>query len=609
MGVSANGWRYVVLAGVLCTLLAATTATLIGVGVADHVVLTPRFVSAGVRDAGIPRFVAVDITPSLVVRRLAEYYPTASEGVLDEAARLTSRVVTEEWVAVQTDRAVASVVAWIRGESEQIAVTIPVADRLRAAAADVRQRLHDSPLAIAFYQRLMGWGIDRVCAKQAALPFDITVDRAAWAEALMTAAPQGWVLDMLGRQLQQGVDFLTGDAERLSVTLPVQERQEGVSAAIRLLVAQSNVFGFLREHVVRPMIYVKLAGRELVPGARIKLDLDELVGVLDGVLDTDYVATRRADIVRVLADYVVGRTPRLELRIPLAPIKAQVAERLIALAIRKAREYVATQPPCTAAENAALLSGRGDPLGCRPPDIAVEAASKIAAAHCRTRIAAALDEYVPDEYVHTEERIKARVGPHAWKLVQRGREIMTRGATMDETFLRGLAAERGSDVLDSVLQVTRTGLHLTGQRVWTRLPRGQAAAEQARRVASTVRQLWIPAWLVFALVLAGLLLQPGLSWPTRLLLVGGALAGGALVVWLGGALAEARLLVRIAATGEGSPFPELGPNLLNEALRAIRHVAWLTVAAGGALGLAGLWWRLRQRSEQGVAGAGTEPEA
>ena len=186
---------------------------------------------------------------------------------------------------------------------------------------------------------------------------------------------------------------------------------------------------------------------------------------------------------------------------------------------------------------------------------------------------------------------------------------MTRGATMDETFLRGLAAERGSDVLDSVLQVTRTGLHLTGQRVWTRLPRGQAAAEQARRVASTVRQLWIPAWLVFALVLAGLLLQPGLSWPTRLLLVGGALAGGALVVWLGGALAEARLLVRIAATGEGSPFPELGPNLLNEALRAIRHVAWLTVAAGGALGLAGLWWRLRQRSEQGVAGAGTEPEA
>ncbi len=470
---------------VLVLLTGVVTAAAIGSQTLERTVVQPDFYVSAVQNAGVYAALTRDFVPQATRHRVRQVYPAATERVLTEAADVVQTVLTEDWFAAQSIRIAASLVPYMSAETEGVALTLPVADRLHAAGDALNDRLRTSPLTHVAYDRMMEAVATEVAERQRRLPFGVTAEYDTWLRAGRLIAPRQWVSDNVIDQLGHILDYLTGRVTTLTLSVPVHERKEAISAAIRLVVDESNVVEFMADRVVRPRLHKKMHDRVLIQSAGIKLTADELAKALDGLLHSEWVHDRQKDITGVVADYLTGGRDTLDLEVPLDGLKKTASIKLTATVVNKVTDYLKTRPKCTAAQTKQLLARELDPLTCRATGLAAAAVTAAMVAYVQTRVSTAIDAKVPSRFVYTEDAVRKRVGKGTWRLVQRARRWMTRGVVIHEARLRHLLHGEREDLLDEVLAITRSGFHYTQEDLTAHLEAADNTAVAAR--LNTVR--------------------------------------------------------------------------------------------------------------------------
>jgi hypothetical protein len=559
----------VVLLRLPLTLLLFAAASILLVSEAYHrSIRTPDAWVVAVEASGAFEKTTQQWAPDVVNTRLVQTWPRVNKPVLREADDLVKRVISTDWLRIKTREVAAAGLRYAVGQSDELSLTIALADRVDAGAAVLGERAALSPLATAAWERLTEMAARGASRRE--LPFGIQAQPDVWLKAIQVAAPRDWVGAAFGREIDQAADWLTGRTNRLSVTIPLHERRHGVAEAMALLVRHSNVLPYLREHIVRPALVDRLPNTMLVPQAGIRLTAAETADALVGIADSDWAAVCRDSIVQATAQYLTGEADRLELSVPLDPLIDQVAARITGLILSKVRAWLEQQPRCEGSRAVAWLKGKINPLSCRPSRLEKAAAIAVLSAHVRSLVKKAIAERAEDPWVHGEEDVKRLVDDHTWALIQRARRWGQTGIQIREETIRDALARDAPGILDRVLTLVRAGVQLDGAplqlELETRL--GPDRLRRARRGLDLMdRYRYAPLVGLLALMLLSLVIPGGARtrlWWTAL----GPFAAGAVIA-------------AAAMYGEISLPAEAVTPTLDQA--ALQRVALLAVPAAEAM--------------------------
>ncbi|MFT5433462.1 MAG: hypothetical protein ACI9OJ_004168 [Myxococcota bacterium] len=538
---------------VISGLVAFVLAIIIGLGLAGAIVATavdeqladPALYVEGLAQNGVFETLAESYIPKATADRIRARWPDASETVVQEAAFLARRIFPPSWFRTQARSVAGAMTTFLTGESDHMKVSVPVDDRLKAVVQMLRVRLPVSPLTTVAYNRIVSVVAGEI-SKQQRLPFGCSASNNTWIEAVKLAAPEAWVAENLASHLDHIVKFLIGETKELAIRIPLEQRQAGVAAAIKLVIESSNVLDFLTKRVVDDYVVGKLRDVPLVPSANITLSRKELLETLTNLLDSNWVMARRTDITRALADYLAGSTTSLALDISLVELKVITTERVAQRVSGKVIAHLKTLDPCNPAQTTRLLIGKADPLSCNPSGRTRPALMLLLEGFIRAETRKALDTYVPDRWEQTEEVVRNRIGEGTWGLIQQGRAWMKDGVFIGEPTLRRLAETRRVRFIDEVLRVTRGGFVVTENDLpmhhlgatWPELRR---EIDPFRAAIYELRNAAVPFLGIAAGALMLLLLLVTLRTHTRLMWAGaGAIAGG-LTVLIGTRMADSLL--------------------------------------------------------------------
>ena len=146
-----------------------------------------------------------------------------SDERIAEAARA---VLPPEWAREQGQRMFDEVAPYVKGDTDEFVISVPLADRVDIAAAEVKDILAESPAYDLLYDEViapemlkeLGDTID-------GLPFGETVSSAEVVSALRDAAPPSWVRVQVERLIDEATPYIAGRAEGFDFEVSLAENK------------------------------------------------------------------------------------------------------------------------------------------------------------------------------------------------------------------------------------------------------------------------------------------------------------------------------------------------------------------------------------------------
>ena len=140
-----------------------------------------------------------------------------------EAARA---VLPPEWAREQGQRMFDEVAPYVKGDTDEFVISVPLADRVDIAAAEVKDILAESPAYDLLYDEViapemlkeLGDTID-------GLPFGETASSAEVVSALRDAAPPSWVRVQVERLIDEATPYIAGRAEGFEFEVSLAENK------------------------------------------------------------------------------------------------------------------------------------------------------------------------------------------------------------------------------------------------------------------------------------------------------------------------------------------------------------------------------------------------
>ena len=156
----------------------------------------------------------------------------------DEMESILRRVLPEEWVLMQVDRAIDEVVPYLTRDREQFTLQIDISERLdafQAAVVDILKRpetygyLFEDLLAPTIEQNIQGMG---------SLPFGVELTEDEIISAMRQAFPLEWYQAQVTEIVAQIFAYLRGTTENLEIVLPLADRKPAIASALGELADQ-----------------------------------------------------------------------------------------------------------------------------------------------------------------------------------------------------------------------------------------------------------------------------------------------------------------------------------------------------------------------------------
>ena len=128
-----------------------------------------------------------------------------------EAARA---VLPQEWARQQGQRILDQVTPYLKGETDELVVSIQFADRVDVAVVEVKDILAASPAYDLLYDEVIAPRIaERLGETIEGLPFGATLSSDEVIDALRDAAPSSWVREEAERLIDEATPYIAGQAE------------------------------------------------------------------------------------------------------------------------------------------------------------------------------------------------------------------------------------------------------------------------------------------------------------------------------------------------------------------------------------------------------------
>ena len=159
----------------------------------------------------------------------------------DEMESILRRVLPEEWVLMQVDRAIDEVVPYLTGDKTEFIIKVEISERLDAfqvVVTDIFKRpetygyLFEDLLASVVEQNIQGMG---------PLPFGVELTEDEIISAMRQAFPLEWYQAQVTEMVAQIFAYLRGTAENLEIVLPLADRKPAIAGALGELADQKLV--------------------------------------------------------------------------------------------------------------------------------------------------------------------------------------------------------------------------------------------------------------------------------------------------------------------------------------------------------------------------------
>ncbi len=449
---------------------------------------------------------------------------------------IIEQALPRQYVQEETEASVKTVLPYLLGDVDSFTLTVPLKDRVKAAAAAAKTELAKKEFFAAFYDNMISQLVDAASDNTGQIPLALTRDELE--STLRTMVPLDWMQAQLITGIDQMVPYLTKEKDSFSFKVDISDRINALQTVVTNNLKKPENYNSLFDNISETALGSGWqSGFQLPVG--IQLTSSDIRTVMKQVLTLEWYQSVVPQVVNQVFDYLKGNTNSLQVTIQLADRKPALNTAVAQLADRKLEAYVNSLPVSTPLQLAQMLAN--PPIGrlpdSRPLALSYAEIKQLLRIDIGAQIAPLVTRDIPDRWVLSDSDMSSILGAgQGGELLNGIRNVIRSGYTLTDQNLRdALGAKAGS--LDKARQYVADGLVLTQQDLKTRMftdLQGKDAQnfERIRQDLGSARRWKMVLWVLPGLVLVAIGFLGGRRWSSRLMWVAATLLATAILVMI-----------------------------------------------------------------------------
>ena len=503
----------------------------------------PDFYAEQLQQADVYHFIYDDVLP-MALEESDAGEDTGGIGVIisplkPHLANVVRQTLPPEWLQAQVEHAIDEVVPYVWGETATFRIIIPLKDRVEAGGEAIRSVLHRSDVFPVLYGQLIQLITEEIAPAEDGALAMLAISEEEMEVMLRKVVPEDWLLEQIDSAFNEMVPYLTREQAHFTLEIDITRPLDELEKVLADFLSRREIYDSLFVEMLAPAIQQNLAEITRLP-FDVELTDDEVVAAARAVMPLEWYQPLVKDLVSQIFTYLRGEQEELELVIPLADRKPEIAATLGELADDKMGSAFDSLPVCSWAHLLELLS---DPsLGnilCRPADISYQEFKELVGIDVGSLVQPLIEMGIPAEWVLTEADISQLFGGEEEdNILNQVRELVQEGLVFTEEDLNKVI---GTDVsLEDIRQSIADGLTFTEQDFKSLLgDTGDTGAGEQMEAFEQVRsglgmaKKWLNfVWIIPFLLLLAVGVLGGRQWSSKLIWAAALLAAMALIAYI-----------------------------------------------------------------------------
>lgn len=454
---------------------------------------------------------------------------------------IVRQALPPEWLQSQVEHAVSEVVPYVWGEKNTFAINVQLKDRAEAGAGAIKNVLHREDVFPVLYEQLIQLVAGEVVSAEDGMPAMLAASEEEMKTMLRTVLPEDWLLEQLDSGIDEVVPYLTEETEHFTLEIDLTEPLNKLEGVLIDLLSKPGTYDSLFTEMLAPALQQNF-GEVIQLPLGMELTGDEVIAAAREALSLEWYRTLVDDLVSQIFAYLRGEQDELELVIPLAEHKSEIAQALGNLVDAEMESTFNSLPVCTASQLLELLA---DPSlenvpECRPVAISYQEFKELVGIDVGSLMQPIIELGIPDEWILTESDMSMLFGGEDEdNILIQARELVQEGLIFTEKDLSGVM---GTDTmaLGNIRQLIADGLTFTEQDLKHLMDDAGGAGtgeqtatfEQVRSSLGTAKK-WINfIWIVPFLLLIAFGALGARKWSSKLIWAAALLAIMSIIAYI-----------------------------------------------------------------------------
>ncbi|TET49602.1 MAG: hypothetical protein E3J57_00255, partial [Dehalococcoidia bacterium] len=503
----------------------------------------PDFYAEQLQQADVYHFIYDDVLPvALEESDVGE--DTGGIGVIisplkPHLSNVVRQTLPPEWLQAQVEHAIDEVVPYVWGETATFRIIIPLKDRVEAGGEAIRSVLHRSDVFPVLYGQLIQLITEEIAPAEDGALAMLAISEEEMEVMLRKVVPEDWLLEQIDSAFNEMVPYLTKEQAHFTLEIDITRPLDELEKVLADFLSRRETYDSLFAEMLAPTIQQNLAGITQLP-FDVELTDDEIIAAARAVMPLEWYQPLVKDLVSQIFAYLRGEQAELELVIPLADRKPEIAAALGELADEKMGSAFDSLPVCSRAHLLELLSDPSlENILCRPADISYQEFKELVGIDVGSLVQPLIEMGIPDEWILTEADMNQLFGGEEEdNILNQVRELVQEGLVFDEEDLNKVI---GTDVaLEDIRQSIADGLTFTEQDFKSLMgDTGDTGAGEQMEAFEQVRsglgmaKKWLNfVWIIPFLLLLAVGVLGGRQWSSKLIWAAALLAAMALIAYI-----------------------------------------------------------------------------
>ena len=504
----------------------------------------PDFYAEQLQQADVYHFIYNDVLPA-ALEEVEVGEDTEGAGViisslkphLNDVARQT---LPPEWLQANVEQVIDEVVPYVWGEKANFRITIPLKDRVEAGGEAIKSVLHRPDVFPVMYEQLIQLIIEEIALDEGGMPAMLAISEEEMEVMLRKVVPEDWLLEQIDSAVDEAVPYLTREQDHFTLEIDITRPLDELEEVLADFLSRRETYDSLFAEMLAPAIQQNLEEITQLP-IGVELTDDEVVAAAKAVMPLEWYQTLVKDMVSQIFGYLRGEQDELELVIPLADRKPEIAAALGQLADEKIASAFDSLPVCTGAQLIELLLDPSlEDILCRPVDISYQEFSELVGIDAGSLVQPLIEVGIPDEWILTEADMSQLFGGEGEdNVLIQVRELVQEGLIFTEKDLNEFMATDSvspEDIRQSIadgLTFTEQDLKsLMGDTGDTSAGEQMEAFEQVRSGLGMAKKWLNFVWLIPFLMLLAVGALGGRQWSSKLIWAAALLAVMAIIAYI-----------------------------------------------------------------------------
>ncbi|HET6477477.1 MAG TPA: hypothetical protein VFF92_00180, partial [Dehalococcoidales bacterium] len=428
----------------------------------------PDFYAEQLQQADVYYFIYDDVLPA-ALEEAGMDEDTEGAGVIISPLKphlndVIRQTLPPEWLQAQVEQVIDEVVPYVWGEKANFRITIPLKDRVEAGGEAIKSVLHRPDVFPVMYEQLIQSFTGEIASAEDGMPAMLAISEEEAEIMLRKVLPEDWLLEQIDNAVDEAVPYLTREQDHFTLEIDITQPLGELEKVLADFLSRRETYDSLFVEMLAPTIQQNLEEITQLP-IDVELTEDEIIAAAKAVMPLEWYQSLVKDLVSQIFGYLRGEQDELELVIPLADRKPEIAVALGEMADEKMASAFNSLPVCTEAQLLELLL---DPSlenipACRPVDISYQEFSELVGIDAGSLVQPLIEVGIPDEWILTEADMSQLFGGEGEEnvLIQ-VRELVQEGLIFTE---EDLSEAMGADTvaLEDIRQSIADGLTFTEQ--------------------------------------------------------------------------------------------------------------------------------------------------